>query len=87
MTDSVKLVYASDLAYVMALLLSKTSMMLLALRLSPERFHRIAAKASLGFCVLLILTSILMVGLGCGSMQPWDQQCYSMVRFSMRFRR
>ncbi|KAK4561149.1 hypothetical protein LTR86_005104 [Recurvomyces mirabilis] len=73
-----QLVYASDLAYIMALLLSKSSMVLLALRLSPERFHLIAAKSTLGFCLLLLIASGFIIGLGCNPKHPWSGQCGSL---------
>ncbi|KAK5109724.1 hypothetical protein LTR62_006564 [Meristemomyces frigidus] len=68
-----KILYAGGIVYVTALLLSKTSMVLLALRLSPENYHVYACQSTLAFCVLVTVAAIPMVAVGCSDKQPWVQ--------------
>ncbi|KAK5674780.1 hypothetical protein LTS10_012516 [Elasticomyces elasticus] len=68
-----KLVYASDILYVVALFMSKISIMCLEMCLSVERTHLRLAKAILLFTCIALLAGVLMVAFGCQIKRPWAQ--------------
>ncbi|KAK0281832.1 hypothetical protein LTR54_000506 [Friedmanniomyces endolithicus] len=66
-----KVVYASDILYVVALYLSKLSILCLEMRLSVERVHVLLAKGSLLVTTAAMVASIVMVAVGCDVRRPW----------------
>lgn len=74
--------YAASLLYILALFLSKISVLCLIWRLSIERTHIILAQASVGITFAATLAGFLMVAFGCDAKRPWGQAlvvCDSLV--------
>ncbi|KAK5709918.1 hypothetical protein LTR17_019366 [Elasticomyces elasticus] len=67
-----KILYASDAFFLAALFASKLSMLLLELRMSPEKWHMMLAKIGLGLCGAAMAACIVMTLVGCGG-SPWLQ--------------
>jgi len=65
--------YASNLLYIVALFLSRASVISLEQRLSPERTHTVVTKGLLALAGTMMLASFLMIALGCNVAQPWLQ--------------
>jgi len=79
-----RLIYASDAIFLASLFLSKISMLLLELRMSPEKFHVLLTKSGLAACGAALVACLVMTLVGCGS-SPWEQtsqECEALV--SMR---
>lgn len=68
-----KLVYASDILYLVDLFLSKSCVCLLLIRLTPNRIHVVFFRTLLGFSTFWIVISVFMVALRCDLSQPWIQ--------------
>ncbi|KAK0781638.1 hypothetical protein LTR75_014648 [Friedmanniomyces endolithicus] len=67
-----KLIYASDAVFLASLFLSKISMLLLELRMSPEKIHVLLTKGGLAACGAALVACLVMTLVGCGS-SPWEQ--------------
>ena len=81
-SDTYKTVYASDIFYLLGLWLSKISVLCLQLRLSPEYVHTVVVKGVLASSGAVLSASIVMVGLGCDSLHPWQpdtRECKGLV--------
>lgn len=80
--DVMQTVYASDLFYVASIWLSRTSLLLLILRLSPERSHIWLTKAGLFASGIALLVGIVMIAVGCVGSTPLDtslRSCHGTV--------
>lgn len=76
-----KLGYVSDILYLLDLLLSKCSVGLLLILLTPNKTYVRLFQALLGFTALSALVSVFLVALRCDLSQPWIQynaQCSSL---------
>lgn len=77
--------YASTLLYILALFLSKISLLCLIWRLSVERTHVLLAQAGVAIASVVTVASFLMVALGCNFHAPWEQTvslCDNLVSLS-----
>ena len=78
-----KLYYTSNLFFVLALGLSKLSLLCFLLRLTPARRHKIAFWAAAGFVGAWTFASVLAVALQCNTSHPWilvGETCSGSVR-------
>ncbi|KAL8886437.1 MAG: hypothetical protein Q9215_005861 [Flavoplaca cf. flavocitrina] len=66
-----KAAYASDILYLITTYLSKCSVILLLLRLSQDRKHRLIFHATLGATVVVGLALIFAISLRCDLSRPW----------------
>ena len=81
-----KYTYVTDIFYLLTLWLTKCSVALLFLRLSPDRNHMISSYAFLGSSTVFLVASIFAVCLRCDLAAPWlfaDQQCPGLVSFAL----
>ncbi|KAE9371832.1 hypothetical protein N431DRAFT_377866, partial [Stipitochalara longipes BDJ] len=78
-----KLVYASDILYIITLALSKHSLDLLFIRLTPYNSHIRVAKCIRYFTLVWAVTSLGVISLRCHTRTPWidiiNGQCPSML--------
>ncbi|KAH8755894.1 hypothetical protein F5882DRAFT_367530 [Hyaloscypha sp. PMI_1271] len=78
-----KLVYAADILYIVTLALSKHSLDLLFIRLSPFKKHLQAAKCIRYFVLVWTIASLGAISLRCNVRNPWtditSDQCPSML--------
>lgn len=63
--------YASDILFICTLYLAKCAVVLLFLRLSPERKHKTASKIILGLSTVFTIASIFMISIDCNISHPW----------------
>ena len=79
-------VYAADILYIVTLALSKHSLDLLFIRLSPFKKHLQAAKCIRYFVLVWTIASLGAISLRCNVRNPWtditSDQCPSMVSYS-----
>ncbi|KAL2063953.1 hypothetical protein VTL71DRAFT_4447 [Oculimacula yallundae] len=73
-----KSIYSSELLYIVTIWLTKCSVALLLVRLSPNKRHNLASYTILGASTVFMVVSVLIVSLRCDFTQPWtfiDAQC------------
>ncbi|KUI63712.1 hypothetical protein VM1G_10502 [Cytospora mali] len=63
--------FASDILYIFTLWLTKCSVALLFIRLTPEQKHILASYVVLGGSTLLMVVSEILVAVRCDISQPW----------------
>ena len=83
LTSTTKLLYASDIFYLIATFSSRTALICLLYALSPEQLHKLVTKIAIIASLLMTVTAVLMVALGCNPGSPWtqlSQECTSVVR-------
>lgn len=66
--------YANNLLYILALFLSKLSLLSLVWRLSVERLHVVVSKWAFLFTCVAAVASVLLVALACDFKRPWEQE-------------
>lgn len=74
--------FASDILYIFTLWLTKCSVALLFIRLTPEQKHIFASYVVLGGSTLLMIVSEILVALRCDISHPWifvDNGCGDLV--------
>lgn len=77
-----KLLYASDIFYLIATFSSRTAVICLLYALSPERLNKLVTKSGIIASLLMTVAAVLMVALGCNPVSPWtqlSQECTSVV--------
>ncbi|KAE9367678.1 hypothetical protein N431DRAFT_349139 [Stipitochalara longipes BDJ] len=77
-----KAAYSSELLYIMILWLTKCSVALLLLRLSPQREHNLVSYGILASSTVLMIVSVFMVALRCDMAEPWifiNSQCTNLL--------
>ncbi|KAN0096809.1 hypothetical protein V8E51_015614 [Hyaloscypha variabilis] len=78
-----KIIYASDIVYIVTLALSKHSLDLLFIRLTPYNSHIRVVKCIRYFTLVWAITSLGVISLRCHTRTPWidiiDGQCPSML--------
>ncbi|KAL8727909.1 MAG: hypothetical protein Q9181_005537 [Wetmoreana brouardii] len=75
--------YAGDILYLVTVYLSKSSVIVLLLRLTKNRQHRIAFNATLVGTLVLCIASIFAISLRCDLSHPWlifHEKCTGLVR-------
>jgi hypothetical protein len=75
--------FGSQILYIFTLLLSKSAMLFLYLRLSPLRKHHIASWATLGVSAIWALVSTVLIALPCSPFDFWvggPERCPDIVR-------
>lgn len=68
-----QIAYASDILYLLALFLSKASVVLLIIRLTPKKPQIRLLQGLLAFSTLWVVISIFVVALRCDLAHPWIQ--------------
>jgi hypothetical protein len=85
LTVTTKLLYSSDLFYVVGTFSSRTAVLCLLYALSPERWHKLVTKSGMIVSILTAVAAVLMVAFGCDAGSPWtqiSQECNSVVSHS-----
>jgi hypothetical protein len=75
--------YSSELLYIITLWLTKCSVSLLLLRISPQKEHQWASYGILGSSTLFMFISTMIVAFRCNVAEPWvfiDAHCVNLVR-------
>jgi threonine/homoserine/homoserine lactone efflux protein len=83
LTPTTKMLYASDIFYLIATFSSRTAVICLLYALSPERLNKLVTKSGIVASLLMTVAAVLMVALGCNPGSPWtqySQECTSVVR-------
>jgi hypothetical protein len=79
---SLKMLVASDVLYLITLFLAKWSVVAMFLRLTPHKSHNRASWATLAVCVMWLISSIVIITIGCEANKPWApaaEQCKNLV--------
>jgi formate hydrogenlyase subunit 4 len=82
LTTATKLLYSSDMFYVVATFSSRTAVLCLLYALSPERWHKLVTKSGMIVSILTAVAALFMVAFGCDAGSPWtqiSQECNSVV--------
>ncbi|KAK0113952.1 hypothetical protein ONS95_014197 [Cadophora gregata] len=66
-----KAIYSSEILYIITLWLTKCSVALLFIKLSPDKRHSLASYSILGASTVFMVISVLTVSLRCDLAQPW----------------
>lgn len=85
---ALKLAFASDIFYLLGMLLSKASTILLLQRLSPSRKHAYMCWGATGLSILYAIVTICLISIGCGAGEPYTDlqgKCPGLVRLSSIF--
>jgi hypothetical protein len=75
--------YSSELLYIITLWLTKCSVSLLLLRISPQKEHQWTSYGILGSSTLFMFISTFIVAFRCNVAEPWvliDAHCVNLVR-------
>ena len=89
LTSFTKLLYASDIFYLIATFFSRTAVICLLYAMSPERLNKLVTKSGVIASLLMTVAAVLMVALGCNPGSPWtqlSQECSSVVRYYLSVR-
>ena len=84
LTSVTKMLYASDLFYLVATFSSRTAVLCLLYALSPEQLHKLVTKSGIIASLVMTVAAVLMVALGCDVGSPWtqvSQECNSVVSY------